>query len=79
MFYDPENKKERVDRTNGRYDLFCGTVFPNVSTPCQQITTNDKRWLIFPNKSSCCFCCDSAHGCGILRSDWLNGAEYKGQ
>lgn len=36
-FYDPKNNRERVDRANGRYDLFCGTVLPNVTTPCQQI------------------------------------------
>ncbi len=28
-FYDPANNRERVDRANGRYDLFCGTVLPN--------------------------------------------------
>jgi len=78
-FYDPKNNRERVDRTNGRYDLFCGTVLPNVTTPCQSYTVNNKRWLVFPNRSSCCFCCDSDHGCGILKPDWLADAEYKGQ
>lgn len=31
----------------------------------------DKRFLDFPNKNYCCFCCDSAHGCGLLYPDWL--------
>lgn len=37
-YYDPNNNRERVDRVNGRYNLFCGSVLPNVTTPCQQIT-----------------------------------------
>ena len=78
-FYDPKSNRQRVDRVNGRYDLFCGSVLPNVTTPCQQITTDNKRWIVFPQKSQCCFCCDSAHGCGILKPDWLADAEYKGQ
>ena len=78
MFYDPKNNRERVDRSNGRWDLFCGTVLPNQNTPCQQITVNNKRFIIYPNKQQCCFCCDSEHGCGILRPDWLADAEYKG-
>ena len=79
FIYDPANNRERVDRTNGRYDLFCGSVLPNQTTPCNQIVVDSKRWLVFPAKSSCCFCCDASHGCGILRPDWLNGAEYLGQ
>ena len=78
-FYDPKNNKQRVDRVNGRYDIFCGSVLPNVTTPCQHITTDSKRWIVFPQKSQCCFCCDSAHGCGILKPNWLADAEYKGQ
>jgi hypothetical protein len=78
-FYDPKNNRQRVDRINGRYDLFCGTVIPNVTTACQHITVDNKRWLVFPQRSQCCFCCDSAHGCGILKPDWLADAEYKGQ
>lgn len=77
-FYDPKNNRERVDRTNGQYNAFCGTVLPNVTAPCTLIARQNKRWVIFPTESQCCFCCDSAHGCGILRPDWLNGAEYKG-
>lgn len=78
-FYDPKNNRERVDRANGRYDLFCGTVLPNVTTPCQHIAVENKRWLIFPQRSQCCFCCDGQHGCGILKPDWLADAIYKGQ
>jgi len=78
-FYDPKNNRERVDRTNGRYDLFCGTVMSGVTTPCQHLTVNKKRFIIFPAKSQCCFCCDADHGCGILKPDWLKDADYKGK
>lgn len=58
MFYDPKNNKERIDRANGRYNRFCGTVLPNVTTPCLQISAENKRWIIFPQRSQCCFCCE---------------------
>ena len=63
-----------MDRANGRYDDFCGSVMPNVTTPCQQMVVDKKRWLIYPGKSVCCFCCDQGHGCGIIRPDWLKNA-----
>lgn len=39
-----------------------------------------KRYLDFPDKKYCCFCCDSAHGCGIVKPDWLvtANATYQG-
>ena len=74
MFYDADNNRERVDRTNGRYDLVCGSVLPNVTTPCTQTTVANRRYVIYPQRRMCCFCCDSAHGCGILKKDWLKGA-----
>lgn len=79
MFYDSKNNRERVDRTNGRYDLFCGSVLPNQTIPCQQYTMANQRWIIFPTKSICCFCCDAQHGCGITKPDWLKEAVYAGE
>ncbi len=77
LFYDPLKNRQRVDRTNGRYDIFCGSVFPDVTTSCQHYTTNNKRFLVFPQKSQCCFCCSGEKGCGILKPDWLKDAVYK--
>ena len=57
--YDPANNRERIDRTNGRYDIICGTITPNQTTPCQQITVDNTRWVIFPQKATCCACCDA--------------------
>ena len=48
MFYDADNNRERVDRVDGRYDQFCGSVLPDIDTPCQHLTVNGKRNLIFP-------------------------------
>lgn len=78
VYYDSVNNRERVDRVNGRYNLFCGGVMPNTTTSCTQLTINDKRYLIYAQKKSCCFCCDSTHGCGILRRDWLDNATFLG-
>jgi hypothetical protein len=80
LFYDPTNVRQRVDRTNGRYDSMCGSVLPNVTTACQQYTLNNKRWIVYPVKQTCCFCCDSSHSeqCGIMKPDILKGASYKG-
>lgn len=79
MFYDAANNRERIDRSNGRYENFCSSVLPNITTPCTHTVVNGKRYLIFPQRRVCCFCCDSAHGCGVLKKDWLNGAKYLGQ
>lgn len=33
-----------------------------------------KRFLDFPEKKFCCYCCNSTHGCGIVTTDWLKTA-----
>ena len=37
-----------------------------------------KRYLDFPTKKYCCYCCNSTNGCGILKNDWLSTADYLG-
>lgn len=78
VFYDPLNNRQRTDRTNGRYDVYCGTVLPDVDAPCLLYAVGGKRWVAYPTRNQCCFCCDSEHGCGPLRPDWLEGADYLG-
>lgn len=39
---------------------------------------NNSRYIVFPQKKQCCFCCDSDHGCGILKRNWLDGAKFVG-
>lgn len=38
LYYEASKNRERVDRANGRYSLFCGTVLPNVTTACTHLT-----------------------------------------
>ena len=79
FFYDWTNKRYRIDRDNGKWDRYCGSVYKLTDTPCSQIVADGKRYLYFPKKDYCCYCCDSAHGCGVLKPDWLAGAEYTGK
>lgn len=39
-----------------------------------------RRFLDFPEKKFCCYCCNSTHGCGIVTRDWLvtANATYQG-
>lgn len=79
LFYDPLNNRERLDLSNGKNDRICGTVLPLVSTPCIHYVVDNKRWIVYPLRNQCCFCCDSAHGCGILNPNWLKDGEYLGK
>ena len=79
MFYSAKKNMSRVTRNNGRYEAFCGTNMPNVTTPCTQLVRDGKRYVIFPEKQVCCVCCVASHGCGVLKRDWLKTAKYEGK
>jgi len=79
IFYDWTNKRYRIDRENGKFDRYCGSVYKFTDTPCSHYVVDGKRYMNFPKKDYCCYCCDSAHGCGVLKPDWLSGAEYTGK
>lgn len=76
-FYDFSNKRSRMDYKDGSWDFLCNTVV-NETTPCSFLTVGGKRYLLFPEKKVGCFCCDSAHGCGVLKPNWLDQATYVG-
>jgi len=76
FFYDWLNKKYRVDRENGHYDRYCGPIYPFSNTPCSQIVNDGDRYIYFPEKNYCCYCCSSEHGCGLLKPDWVSGGEF---
>jgi hypothetical protein len=81
FFYDWTNTQSRLDRENGRYDRYCGNNgnYGFKNTPCSQIVTPaGDRYLYYPEKADCCFCCDAAHGCGVVIPTWLNGAAFLG-
>lgn len=77
-YYDAAHNRSRADRFNGKYSKFCAALAENVTTPCTNLVVNGSRWVIFPQKSMCCKCCDAAHGCGILQKNWLNGSSDLG-
>ena len=76
-FYDYTKQRSRMDYRDGSWDFLCNSVV-NESTPCSFLIINGKRYLLFPEKKIGCFCCDSAHGCGVLRPNWLDQATYVG-
>ena len=78
LFYDYINKRYRVDRDNGKGDRYCGSVYKLSNTPCTHYVTEGKRYLHFPEKNDCCYCCDSEHGCGVLKPDWVSGGKFQG-
>ena len=79
MIYDFTNGAYRIDRSNGRYDRFCGLNGTKMfeDTPCSHIVVDDKRYLYYSEHDECCFCC-SGKACGLVRPDWLFDAEFLG-
>ena len=82
FYYDFSTNRYRVSRDNGRYDRYCGLnglkAFQN--TPCDQfVDEQGDRYLYYPEKSECCYCCSAEHGCGILKQNWLEGATFQGE
>jgi hypothetical protein len=78
-FYDSSNGRQRIDRANGEYDRYCGSVEKFKNTPCSHLVVSNKRYLVFPKKEYCCFCCSSKDGCGILSPNWLKNATFEGK
>eukprot|EP00344_Euplotes_crassus_P007758 CAMPEP_0197017620 /NCGR_PEP_ID=MMETSP1380-20130617/79645_1 /TAXON_ID=5936 /ORGANISM="Euplotes crassus, Strain CT5" /LENGTH=213 /DNA_ID=CAMNT_0042444747 /DNA_START=73 /DNA_END=713 /DNA_ORIENTATION=+ len=82
FFYDAASGRYKISRENGHYDRYCGAnglkIFQN--TPCEQIVdASGDRYIHYPEKDQCCFCCDAVHGCGILKPNWQQGAEFLGE
>jgi len=77
-YYSWPLKAYLVTRENGRYDRYCGTngVKAFQDTPCNHLVVNGIRFLLYPEKKECCNCCTAAQGCGILKKNWLEGAQY---
>jgi hypothetical protein len=71
-WFDYTNKRSRVDRTNGNNNFICNSILPNSTTACTNLVVNETRYIIFPEIRQGCVCCDAAHGCGVLRPNWLS-------
>jgi len=76
FYYDYPNRRYRVDRENGKYDRYCGTIYKFRDAACSHIVTGGNRYLYFPDKNYCCNCCSDKHGCGVLTPNWLDGAQF---
>jgi len=78
--YDWTTKRYRIDRDNGRYDRYCGLNGAKAffDTPCSHIVVNGDRYLYYPERNECCYCCSADHGCGILKPNWMDAATYLG-
>lgn len=80
-YYDYSNiPASRMDRSNGRYDMFCGKNdwFGFFDTPCTHVVNNGIRYLYYPQLQVCCNCCSDADGCGVVIPTWLQNATYMG-
>ena len=80
MYYDFGNLRSRVDRDDGSIDRYCGIngLWGFYNTPCSHIVVEGERYLYYPEYDHCCYCCSAADGCGVVKPDWLNGAEFEG-
>ncbi|GAQ86551.1 hypothetical protein KFL_002960060 [Klebsormidium nitens] len=79
MYYDAAHNRSRTDRVDGKGNRYCGTIYPLRNTACTQLVVDGMRYIFFPEHKYCCSCCSAEAGCGILRRDWLHGAQYLGQ
>jgi hypothetical protein len=73
--YDYTNKRALTTRVNGKVDRFCGTVLGG-DHACNHLVLNGTRYLVYPDLKFCCNCCDDAHGCGVIKPDFLSTAKY---
>ena len=67
-YYNYSMMAYRIDRSNGKYDRYCGLSGPYVNndTPCSHYVVNGYRYLYYPLLNQCCYCCNSTMGCGVL-------------
>ncbi|OMJ73082.1 hypothetical protein SteCoe_28309 [Stentor coeruleus] len=77
-YYNYNLPAYRIDRNNGRYDRYCGLNGPyaNENTPCSHIVVNGYRYLYYSQLNTCCYCCNSTMGCGVLLPNWMQNANY---
>ncbi|CAF3142103.1 unnamed protein product [Rotaria socialis] len=77
-YYDFDQKAVRIDRSTGKYDRYCSSVKLLQDVPCTHLVVNGLRYLVFPSLKSCCMCCTSESGCGVLSPNWLSNATFVG-
>lgn len=46
--YDATKNRQKAEKLNGKYDKTCNSVLPNITTKCDHLVINDKRYIVFP-------------------------------
>ena len=78
-FYDSTQGLYRQDRFSGLTDIMCALGLPMTEdSMCSHLVISSQRYLYYPALNSCCYCCNSTNGCGVLNQTWLDGALYVG-
>jgi len=64
-----------IRRGNGTQDGICSTLIKN--DECTDLAVGGQRYIYGGGK--CCRCCSWEHGCGPIKSSWVDNATYAGQ
>lgn len=73
-YYDYANGRQRIDRSTGAHDRYCGTIVTAEDAPCSHLVVDAVRYLVWPTLSKCCGCCNATAGCGVVKPTWMRDA-----
>ena len=73
-YYDPVKQLLRIDRSEGQWDNICRGDY----SPCHQYVTHGNRFVHYPARDECCYCCSDENGCGMLKQNWLENSTFIG-
>ena len=81
FYYSWKTKRFRMNRLNSMSNKFCqiNGFYSFFRFEWDMYIDNNKRYIFYPENDSCCYCCHSDNGCGMLKPDWGNKAEFLGQ
>ena len=46
---------------------------------CVQYNSGGHRYIDYPARDQCCYCCSDEEGCGLLKDNWLANGTFIGQ
>lgn len=73
--YDPANNLQRLERAEGQWDMICRGDY----STCVQYNSGGHRYIDYPARDQCCYCCSDEEGCGLLKDNWLANGTFIGQ
>ena len=77
--YDSNRNATMISRKDGSVDRYCSSLFRGGRSECRHLVVDGTRWLVFPRQKYCCACCTVKGGCGIVKNNWLENAQYLGR